>query len=83
MNALSKIIKKALPTVVSIVISKKLEELENQTHATIAVNPQQTELFPEEQHPILMELDKLNPDSLTPKQALDILYQLIHLRRNS
>lgn len=31
-------------------------------------------------HPILLALDKIMPDELTPKQALDLLYQLKTLR---
>ncbi len=30
-----------------------------------------------------MEINKINPDDLTPKQALDILYCLIELRQKS
>ncbi|WP_044407297.1 DNA mismatch repair protein MutS [Thiomicrospira microaerophila] len=33
-----------------------------------------------EPHPILIELDKISPDELTAKQALDLLYQLKTLR---
>ena len=28
------------------------------------------------QHPIIAELEAINPDDLSPKQALELLYQL-------
>ncbi len=38
--------------------------------------PQQTELFSSEPHPVLETLGKLDPDELSARQALDLLYQL-------
>jgi len=35
----------------------------------------QPNLFGDESHPILDELDKLQVDDLTPRQALEILYR--------
>ena len=35
--------------------------------------PAEPEYMP---HPVLTELTELNPDQLTPRQALDFLYQL-------
>ncbi|AZV75948.1 DNA mismatch repair protein MutS [Coxiella burnetii] len=59
---------------------QKLEELENPVISETQ-QPQQNELFLPIENPVLTQLDKLNPDNLTPKQALDILYQLIQLRQ--
>lgn len=59
----------------------KLDELEAQRHDKTPI-PQSTqnELFPTPRHPVLTALDALNPDDLTPKHALDILYTLIKLK---
>ncbi len=63
---------------------QKLEELENQSHVAHRTDPpQQNELFSAPENPILTELDHINPDGLTPKQALDIIYHLIQMRRHS
>lgn len=59
---------------------QKLEEFENPVISETQ-QPQQNELFLPIENPVLTQLDKLNPDNLTPKQALDILYQLIQLRQ--
>ncbi len=61
---------------------QKLEELENSTRGEKHLMPQQNELFLSE-NSLLMEINKINPDNLTPKQALDILYYLIELRQKS
>jgi len=55
---------------------QKLRELE--THAAQPSAPQQQlALFaPAESQPALDALEKINPDALTPRQALDVLYQL-------
>lgn len=58
----------------------KLEELESKQQENTPAAPAQTELFTQESHPVLTELDKLNLDSLTPKAALDILYKLVELK---
>ncbi len=39
--------------------------------------PVQNELFAAEPHPALTLLESLQPDQLTPRQALDMLYQLV------
>ena len=36
--------------------------------------PMQSDLFATQPHPLLLELQHTNPDELTPKQALDLLY---------
>ena len=40
-------------------------------------NPHQLSLFQPPPHPLLTMLASINPDELTPKQALDILYQAL------
>jgi DNA mismatch repair protein MutS len=61
---------------------QKLIELENQNiylthHAAQKPMPQQSELFVDyQQHPALHFLADVQPDQLTPKQALEMLYQL-------
>lgn len=58
---------------------QKLQELENQAyqHAP-ACPPKQRDLFleAEKKHPVLIHLHDLNPDRLSAKEALDLLYQL-------
>lgn len=59
----------------------KLEELEAHRHDLAPPSrPTQNELFPEPRHPVLAALDGLKLDDLTPKRALDILYELIELK---
>ncbi len=36
--------------------------------------PIQSDLFATQPHPLLLELEDINPDELSPKQALDLLY---------
>lgn len=57
----------------------KLRELEAQSaHRHPVQRPYQQELpIAPQPHPILEKLAQLNPDDLTPKKALEILYQLI------
>lgn len=58
---------------------QKLHDLEQQAYqAAHAVLPRQGDLFTEreEEHPVIKQLKKMNPDQLTPKEALDLLYQL-------
>lgn len=38
--------------------------------------PLQSELFMTSEHPIVTKMDSINPDDLTPKQALELLYEL-------
>ena len=55
---------------------QKLYELEN--HAVINVKPsdiKQPDLFVQ-QSPVLENLEAIHPDELTPRQALEIIYQL-------
>lgn len=59
---------------------EKLQVLEQQAyqHNPHAAKPEQRDLFAqaEEPHPVLTQLRELNPDQLSPKEALDLLYQL-------
>lgn len=68
-----------IPKSVVSLAKRKLQQLENQT---IAATPQ-NDLFasavePEEPpaHPVVAHLERIQPDDLTPKQALELLYQL-------
>lgn len=68
-----------IPKSVVQLAKRKLQQLENQT---IAATPQ-NDLFamdaePEEPplHPVVAELERIQPDDLTPKQALELLYTL-------
>lgn len=60
---------------------EKLQLLEQQAyHQGVAHTgkPEQRDLFSQvtEPHPVLTHLRELNPDQLSPKEALDLLYQL-------
>lgn len=56
----------------------KLIRLENQSVATqiTTAKPQQQELFTPSSHPTLEKLKEINPNNLSPKQALEKLYEL-------
>ncbi len=60
---------------------KKLQELEQHAYQQVAMHsatPSQCDLFavPVEDHPVLVSLRALDPDQLTPKEAMEVLYQL-------
>lgn len=60
---------------------QKLQELEQQAYHDSIENsamPEQHDLFTQldEEHPVVTRLKEINPDQLTPKEALDLLYQL-------
>jgi DNA mismatch repair protein MutS len=57
---------------------QELEQLAYQHTMGHASQPRQRDLFTavEEVHPVVMQLQEINPDKLTPKEALDLLYQL-------
>lgn len=69
---------------------KRLQQLEKQQKET--VKPAQASLFaapkpapqtePAKPHPVLAAIEQLKPDEMTPKQALDTLYQIQKLYRN-
>ncbi len=58
---------------------QKLQQLELKAyHQSAATDPKQQDLFaePEQDHPVITQIKEINPDQLTPKEALDMLYQL-------
>jgi len=55
---------------------QKLAELENQNPVIIEKIPQQTELFAPEPHPAIQKLKEINPNNLTPIEALNLLSEL-------
>jgi DNA mismatch repair protein MutS len=60
---------------------QKLQELEQQAYQHIAKHspiPEQRDLFAEveKDHPVISHLKEINPDQLSPKEALELLYQL-------
>ena len=51
--------------------------LEPERPAPVALaSPMQSDLFGSEPHPAVDKLSSITPDDLTPRQALDLLYQL-------
>lgn len=60
---------------------QKLQALENEAYHHVTQHspaPEQRDLFAqaEETHPVIAQLHDINPDQLTPKEALDLIYQL-------
>ncbi|MAR84303.1 MAG: hypothetical protein CMF55_05880 [Legionellales bacterium] len=55
---------------------QQLEEHSLQRPSMTAELPQQKELFSAPSHPVVEQLQQLQPDELTPKQAHKWLYQL-------
>ncbi|MBT4837823.1 MAG: DNA mismatch repair protein MutS [Methylococcales bacterium] len=60
---------------------KHLTELENTAHQQVSNNDKETgvyqlELFPSLDHPVISTLNKLDVDDISPKKALEILYEL-------
>lgn len=59
---------------------EKLQTLEQQAyqHSPVKTKPRQHDLFAiqDTQHPIVERLKHINPDQLTPKEALEVLYEL-------
>ncbi len=58
---------------------EKLQSLEHQAyHQSVPPVPEQRDLFAEMEkaHPVISRLQELNPDKLTPKEALDLIYML-------
>ncbi len=60
---------------------KKLQLLEQQA-ASLPQQSGQYELFNDQPHPLIEQLQNLNPDDINPREALDILYQLKKLAIN-
>jgi len=57
---------------------QKLQELEQQDHTSTppALNKQASLFDTAETNPIIKQVEACNPDQMTPKEALDLLYQL-------
>jgi DNA mismatch repair protein MutS len=55
---------------------RALDELERGFPAAPDHRGEQLPLFPAGDHPVLTELKSVNPDRLTPREALDLLYRL-------
>ena len=69
-----------IPKSVVATAKRKLSQLENNQ---LRQNHNQPDMFstnlepePTSQHPVVSELETIQPDDLTPKQALELLYQL-------
>lgn len=69
-----------IPKSVVAAAKRKLTQLENNQ---IIQNTNQPDMFaanieptPEALHPLIAELEAIQPDDLTPKQALELLYAL-------
>lgn len=56
----------------------KLQELEQQAYSHATPASVQQDLFSavKETHPVITQLNAINPDHLTPKEALELIYQL-------
>lgn len=56
----------------------KLQELEKKSHAPSPVVPQQFDLFAARTatHPVLERLSEIDPNQLSPREALDVLFNL-------
>ena len=70
-----------LAGVPKLIIEHAKQRLQNIEHIPTAVSENQTQndMF-QQRHPLVQALDTINPDELSPKQALDILYQLQSLK---
>jgi DNA mismatch repair protein MutS len=72
-----------IPKSVVAAAKRKLTQLENNQLNQNSQNTNQPDMFTAEiemaevpQHPVIAALETIQPDDLTPKQALDLLYQL-------
>lgn len=67
-----------VPTKVVKLAREKLMSLERQEEQSSKIEPQQIDLFtePAKPHPAVEKLSAVDPDDLTAKQALDLLYNL-------
>lgn len=56
---------------------QKLQALENDAYHQGVVVPEQRDLFAqvEPEHPVIAQIQAINPDQLTPKEALELVYQ--------
>lgn len=62
---------------------KKLQELEILSHNAVSsqIEGNKLPLFEEASSPVLNAIDEINPDNLTPKQALEWIYRLKQLHK--
>lgn len=62
---------------------QKLRELEQQSHVPAVSQPQQADLFAhyaeKAEHPVVAKLKTIDPNELTPKAALQVLFDLCEL----
>ena len=67
-----------VPKTVIQMAKNKLKSLEQKSISGVSstATPVQLSLFSHSQHPALTTLSQLNPDQLTPRQALDLIYDL-------
>lgn len=65
-----------VPRPVIIAARRHLEQLENSKQQQLEAQAPQLSLFEPEEHPALRQLDTIDPDELTPKDALSLLYEL-------
>jgi DNA mismatch repair protein MutS len=67
-----------VPRSVILLAKQKLRELEKQSHVA---SPQQIDLFSvaQEEHPAIAKLKNIDLNQLTPKQALDKLFELMEI----
>ncbi len=65
-----------VPATVVNAARRKLMELENQQVAVSGQADLFAEPLPAAEHPVLARLRELDPDALTPRQALELLYEL-------
>jgi len=70
-----------VPNFVILRAKQKLQALENEAYQqAVQHSPRamQQDLFASMQpvHPVILQLQEINPDQLTPKEALDLVYQL-------
>ncbi|MBX3709743.1 MAG: DNA mismatch repair protein MutS [Gammaproteobacteria bacterium] len=83
-----------VPRSVILRAKQKLQELENLAYSyphphphpiSSAVIPKQGDLLEEVEmeHPVIVRLREINPDQLTPKEALDLIYDLTKLSRSA
>ena len=81
-----------IPNSVVAAAKRKLTQLEGSQfrNQQIAQNTNQPDMFAAEiemaealQHPVITELEAINPDDLTPKQALELLYKLKDLSQKT
>ena len=78
----------ALAGVPAVVLDQAATILKQLEHSNIDQSDQQLALFgspsepaetPAPEHPLLARMQALDPDSLTPREALDALYELVKL----